>query len=71
VFIYLYCVEKICSKTKIRHVGCRFFMLSENASPLLDVYSYVKISLELREVFREASLAKKNCDRSVLNKQSR
>ena len=32
-------------------------MRSENAFPLFYVYSYGKISLDLREVFRNASLA--------------
>ena len=55
-------------KAKTRHVGCRY-MRSENASLLFYVCSCGRISLELREVSRNASLAKQ-CDLSVQNKQS-
>ena len=33
------------------------FMRSENQSPILYIYSYEKFSLQLCEVFRNASLA--------------
>jgi hypothetical protein len=43
-------------KTHIRYNDCRF-MRSVNASPILHIYSYGKISLDLREAMRNVSPA--------------
>jgi len=46
---------KACLKAKIRYSDYRF-MRYENISPLLYTYSYGEFGLEVREVFRNASL---------------
>ena len=49
--------ERERERAKMRRNGCRFIH-SENASPILYIYFYGKFSLELCQVFRNASFAK-------------
>jgi hypothetical protein len=52
--VFLYCAYNVGLKAKICYNGCKF-MSSENSTPYL--ISYIKISVKLYEVFRNALLA--------------